>query len=265
MGPTCRSRHGGRALGQRRKQGAHAQEAIAEYRVKVAVNMKGAADYAYRFDEFEALPFASKTVNTVTPFDLAAWRDEQMPRLKPGTVVRKLALLSGVLTWCVKERGWMTVNPLSLVRKPRVADGRNRTLSPEELKYLMLAASTSKAAWLSAALTVLMNSAMRRSELFGLKRQDVDAGTSTARLHDTKNGSARDVPLCPRSLAALHELDVAAQVSVSFQAVTFKLSIGTTDPFIMSPQQCWPVIDRGFPAMRLMGAHFRSHRLLCRW
>ena len=187
------------------------KEAIAEYRMKVAVNMKGAAEYAYRFDEFQALPFASKTVNTVTPFDLAAWRDEQMPRLKPGTVVRKLALLSGVLTWCVKERGWMTVNPLSLVRKPRVADGRNRTLSLEELKYLMSAASTSKAAWLSAALTVLMNSAMRRSELFGLRRQDVDAGTSTARLHDTKNGSARDVPLCPRSLAALHELDVAAQ------------------------------------------------------
>lgn len=33
----------------------------------------------------------------------------------------------------------------------------------------------------------------------------------TARLHDTKNGSARDVPLCPRSLAALQELGVAAK------------------------------------------------------
>ncbi len=186
------------------------KEAIAEYRLKVAAKMKGAADYAYRFDEFEALPWAAKPVNTVTPFDIAVWRDDQMPRLAPGTVVRKLALLSGVFTWCVKERGWMTINPLSLVSKPRVADGRDRTLSPDELKYLMLAAASSKAAWLSSALTVLMSSAMRRSELFGLKRQDVDATTSTARLHDTKNGSARDVPLCPRALAALQELGVAA-------------------------------------------------------
>ena len=137
------------------------KEAISEYRLKVAVRMKGAADYAYRFDEFEELPFAAKPVDTVTPFDLAAWRDEQMPRLAPGTVVRKLALLSGVFTWCVKERGWMTVNPLSLVSKPRVADGRDRTLSEEELKYLTAAAHSSKATWLSAALTVLMHSAMR--------------------------------------------------------------------------------------------------------
>ena len=187
------------------------KEAISEYRLKVAVRMKGAADYAYRFDEFEALPFAAKPVDTVTPFDLAAWRDEQMPRLAPGTVVRKLALLSGVFTWCVKERGWMTVNPLSLVSKPRIADGRDRTLSEDELKYLMAAAHSSKATWLSAALTVLMNSAMRRGELFALRRQDVDARMRTARLHDTKNGSARDVPLCPRSLAALQEMDVAAK------------------------------------------------------
>lgn len=187
------------------------KEAISEYRLKVAVKMKGAADYAYRFTEFEALTFASKPVNTVTPFDLAAWRDEQMPRLAPGTVVRKLALLSGVFTWCVKERGWMTVNPLSLVSKPRVADGRDRTLSAEELKYLMLAASTSKATWLSAALTVLMNSAMRRSELFGLKRGDVDYERAVAHLSDTKAGCSRDVPLCPRSLAALQELDTASK------------------------------------------------------
>lgn len=212
------------------------KEAIAEYRLKVAVKMKGAADYSYRFDEFEALPWAAKPVNTVTPFDISVWRDDQMPRLAPGTVVRKLALLSGVFTWCVKERGWMTVNPLSLVSKPRVADGRDRTLSVEEVRYLMETASTSKAAWLSSSLTVLMNSAMRRSELFGLKRQDVDASTSTARLHDTKNGSARDVPLCPRSLAALQELAGAAQArgdvallplgAVGSLSTRFKVTVG---------------------------------------
>ena len=182
------------------------REAIRVYRVTVAPAMKGAALYRYRFDEFEALPFAHKPVNLVTSADLAAWRDEQGASFKPGTVVRKLAMLSGIFSWAMKERGWIAINPVAAVRKPRVNDSRNRTLSDEEVAYVMAAAITSKATWLAPALTVLMHSAMRRSELFGLKRGDVDFDRATARLDDTKNGIGRDVPLCPRSLAALKEL-----------------------------------------------------------
>jgi integrase len=195
--------------------------AIEEYRLKVAARMKGAANYRYRFDEFAALPLADKLVTDVTPVDIAAWRDEQEARFKPGTVVRKLAQLSGVFTWCRKERGWIATNPVSLVRKPRVADGRARTLSPDEVDCLMAAARTSKAAWLADALTVLMHSAMRRSELFGLTRRDIDFDSAIARLGDTKNGSAREVPLCPRSLAALRALDAAARARESDSQLPF--------------------------------------------
>lgn len=201
---------GGRWVDQARRVPT-LRAAIAEYRVTVAAKMKGAAEYAHRFDEFAATPFSAKPVNEVTPFDLAAWRDSQALRVKPGTVLRKLALLSGVFTWCVKERGWILVNPVSLVRKPRVVDGRDRTLTLQEEQCLMAAARTSKAPWLADALTVLMHSAMRRSELFGLRRSDLDFDAGTAHLSDTKNGTARDVPLCPRSLAALRGLDAAAE------------------------------------------------------
>lgn len=181
-------------------------EAIREYRKVVASKMKGATTYRYRFDEFEALPFAGLRIDKVKPGYLATWRDEQAAKFKPATVARKLAMLSGIFNWALKERGWVSVNPLTAVRKPRSPDGRSRTLTEQEISYLMAAARSSKATWLPAALTVLMHTAMRRSELTGLKRADVDLEGSVARLHDTKNGSARAVPLSPAAIAAMRNL-----------------------------------------------------------
>lgn len=182
------------------------KDAIKMYRKAVVPAMKGASTYRYRFNEFEALSFAHKPVDEVTPADLAAYRDQQSALHKPATVVRKLAMLSGVFSFCLKERGWVSTNPVAAIRKPRVSDARNRIMSDDETAYLMAAAMTSKARWLAPALTVLLHAAVRRSELFGLKRSDVDYDLAVAHLRDAKAG-ARDVPLCPRSLSALQELD----------------------------------------------------------
>ena len=187
------------------------REALTEYRATVALKMKGAKDYAYRFDFIAAASFAAKPINDITPFDLSRWRDDLAQTRKPATVVRIMALLSGVFTWAMKERGWITANPFAQVRKPCVADGRSRTLTREEWRWLLSTAATSKADWLSPTLIVLGRSAMRRGELFGLQRADVDYSRAVAHLSDTKNGSARDVPLCPEALKALWELDRLAE------------------------------------------------------
>jgi len=185
-------------------------QAIVEYQATVAVKMKGAKDYAYRFDKMASTAFAAKPIAEVTPFDLSQWRDELEKTRKGSTVVRNLALLSGVFSWAMKERGWISSNPLTLVRRPKMGDGRSRMLSDAEWTALLAAAGSSKAAWLKPALIVLSQSAMRRGELFSLRRVDVDYAKSVAHLADTKNGSARDVPLCPLALEALRTLDSQA-------------------------------------------------------
>lgn len=185
--------------------------AIQEYRRVIAPKMKGATTYRYRFDEFERLPFAALRITDVPVADLARWRDEQLELLRPGTVARKLAMLSSIFTWAQKERGWLAQNPLHQIRRPRAGDSRTRTLLSEEVDWLMRAAHTSKATWLAPVLTVLMQSAMRRGELCGLRREDLALDVGIAHLRDTKNGSPRDVPLCPRAIAALKELDSEAQ------------------------------------------------------
>ena len=185
-------------------------KAIGDYRTTVAAKMKGAADYSYRFDLFEALPFASKPIDEVTPFDLSKWRDDLSATRKPATVVRLLAMMSAIFTWAMKERGWIKTNPACMVARPRVSDRRERVLSEAEQRYINEAAATSRAAWLSPALSLLMSSAMRRGELFALRRQDVDLAASVAYLHDTKNGRPRAVPLAPAAMSAIGKLLDAA-------------------------------------------------------
>jgi integrase len=184
---------------------------IQEYRKVIAPKMKGATTYRYRFDEFERLPFAVLRISDVPVADLARWRDEQLSLFRPGTVARKLAMLSSMFNWAQKERGWLTQNPLAQIRRPRADDSRTRTLSGEEVDWLMQAARTSKATWLPAALTILMLSAMRRGELFSLRREDLSFEAGVAHLRDTKNGSPRDVPLCPQAIAALRTLSGQAE------------------------------------------------------
>lgn len=184
--------------------------AIDAYNTAVLPTLKGALTYGYWLKEFKAATWADKPIDKLTAFDLAAWRDEQTKRLEAGTVVRKLGLLSGMLSWCQKERGWITTNPMRLVRKPRVHDARDRVLTQAEELHLLEAAGRGRAKWLRDALVVLLRSAMRRGELWALKATDIDFDRGIARLADTKNGSAREVPLCTTSLEALRRLATAA-------------------------------------------------------
>ena len=190
------------------------KEAISEYRTSVAIHLKGARDYAYSFKEIEASDIGAKPVDRLTPSDLADWRDALTGRgLKPATVARRLGLLSGVLTWCVRERRYLPDNPMRSVRKPTVRDARTRTLDAEEVRYLEIATAAARAAWLPDAVTLLIRTAMRRSELVGLQCSDVDLARSVATLQDSKNNDRRAVPLCPEAKKAIERLitDAAAK------------------------------------------------------
>jgi integrase len=191
-------------------------EALKTYRAAVVVGMKGADSYAWTLDELQGLRVASKPVDQVTASDVAAWRDDMAARgLAPGTIVRRLGLLSGLFTWAHKERGWITGNPVQSVRKPRVSDSRDRVLTMPEREWLLAGAAGGRNEWLADALVVLLESAMRRSELWGLTVDALDLTAHVALLSDTKNGSARGVPLTATAAQALARLAQAASVATA--------------------------------------------------
>ncbi|MDI4633486.1 site-specific integrase [Pelomonas sp. V22] len=183
------------------------RHAVQEYRRTVGAKLRGAPYYERHWDAYEALPWAAKAIDKVTPHDLATWRDHLLDRgLSAATVRKDITLLSCVFTYAVKQRQWIDRNPTSLIAWPKPAAGRTRVVSNEEMSYLLASAGKSKAAWMRPTIVLLARSAMRRGELFSLRRCDVNLEARVAHLSMTKNGSARDVPLCPESVEALRQL-----------------------------------------------------------
>ena len=97
--------------------------------------------------------------------------------------------------------------------------GRKRRISPEEevrlLAELELTTRSNhgrfegggtRNPWMHPIVVLALETVMRRSELLSLTWSDVFLSDRFVRLHDTKNGEARDVPLSTRAHNTLNSL-----------------------------------------------------------
>jgi len=147
----------------------------------------------------------------ITPDLVARYRDDRLAsfvtqkskrskipdrRVSPSTVRLELALLSHLFTVAIQEwRIGLTMNPVSNIRKPSPGRARDRRLSAEERRRLFDAVSRHSNPMLGWIVRIAVETGMRKSELVGLRRGDVDLGKRLALLRDTKNGETRSVPL----------------------------------------------------------------------
>lgn len=112
-----------------------------------------------------------------------------------GTVNRKLACLSKILTFAV-ERGVLNKKP-HLERKPE-GEGRIRWLTiPEEKALLGLLDLWGKHDHRDT-ITFLLDTGCRPSEAYSLSLRDIDFSSGMIAFWDTKNGSARSVHMTLR-------------------------------------------------------------------
>lgn len=155
----------------------------------------------------------------ITPAIIGKHRDELLatrfgtkkPKLlAPATVVRYLAVLSHAFSVAVKEWEWLPESPMAKVKKPKVANGRVRYLSTEELANLRVAVALSENKYLAVVVDVAVATGMRYSEIMTLRWQDVlldEQGLcGLVVLEETKNGERRGVPLTGRGQSALDTL-----------------------------------------------------------
>ncbi len=160
---------------------------------------------------------AGRRIDKVRAADLRRLRDEWLADKKPGTVNRRLALLSHLYTVSRKEWGFEDLaNPVELVTRPVVDDARDRRLftrirlnglSPaecpaNELDWIRRA---TRSETLPTILMLASQTAMRRSEIVMLRREQIDLMHGVVWLRNTKNGEDRHVPLTPFALNALRK------------------------------------------------------------
>ena len=124
-------------------------------------------------------------------------------RVGANSIRLYLAVLSHLYNIARKEWGMVDlVNPVELVRKPKLPQGRDRRLTGDEEERL-LNACTAMNPELADIVIVAIETAMRQSEILGLEWRHVNWLDHTCYLPDTKNGTARIVPLSVRAEAAL--------------------------------------------------------------
>ena len=133
----------------------------------------------------------------ITPDLVARYRDERLESGKSNNTVRlELSLLSHLFTIAIKEwRVGLFYNPVANIRKPTPGKGRDRRLGVDEEQSLFKACDRHSNPMLGWMARIALYTGMRAGEIKSLNRAQVDLDKRTVHLTETKNGSARTVPL----------------------------------------------------------------------
>jgi integrase len=187
--------------------GKTVKDALVRYELEVSKKKRGHANEAKRLAWFRESSIADIKMSEIKPSDIAAWRDERLKKVKGSTVNRDLNILSHVFAVARREWGWIAISPTTDVERPKQPPHRDRRISEKEIDLICLQLGwdrktskvpTTKQHRIALAFLFAIETAMRAGEICSLTKADVQG--RVARLHMTKNGRGRDVPLSARAL-----------------------------------------------------------------
>jgi integrase len=184
-------------------------ELFDKYAREVSPKKRGVRWETLKLENFCRDSLSNISLDVLTPNDFASWRDQRLREVAPATVAREMQLMSSVLNVARKEWGYIGVNPLSDVAKPKKPPPRDRLPTEDEIERLRhcagedLSKATARAfhAFLFALAT-----AMRAGEIAGLEWNRIDLERRVAKLVHTKNGRPREVPLSSEAVRLLKML-----------------------------------------------------------
>ena len=179
------------------------------YAREVSPGKRGARWEVIRLERFQRDPLAAKQIGDLEAKDFAAWRDKRLREVAPGSVRREMILMSSVLTVARREWGLLSANPMKDVRKPASPPPRDRLPASDEIERMKHVAGDDLSTVIARALHAFLfacETGMRAGEIVGLTWDRVDLQRRVVRLTETKNGTARDVPLSGEAVRLLHTL-----------------------------------------------------------
>jgi integrase len=178
-------------------------DALRRYATEVSPTKRGARWEQIRLAAFERTLPIDTAIGNVTTEALGAWRDERLRTVSPGSVLREINIIASVFETAIREWGWLTVNPVRNMRKPRQPDHRDVIIKWGQIKTMLRSfgyrprariATISQCAAL--AFMVALRTGMRAGEICNLLWSDVHEGYCNLRTTKTK---PRQVPLTTKT------------------------------------------------------------------
>lgn len=217
---------------------------IEQYLLNEAVTHKGSRWESIRLQKImrDFPMLCSKAVVDIDQTDMIDFRDQRLNAVSGTSVSREMQLLGSVFRYAIRELRVIKDSPLKDVNKPKVSAHRERRISQAEIDAICHACryqrgttpqtKTQQTAW---AFLFAIETAMRASEMTEMTWDRVNE--DYIHLPDTKNGTARNVPLLNSATALLalaKGLDAVRVVTVDADsmAVLFrkaKLKAGIDD------------------------------------
>lgn len=193
-------------------------EALERYLAEVTPGKKGQVQETIRIKAWRRDPLATKRLANIRPKHIAMWRTQKVQKGQaPTTIKNALTIISQVFVTARSDWGLDDLtNPVRGVRMPKNRRGRARRFRDKnEEQKLYDACDDSHATWLGPLVRLAVETAMRLGELLALKRGDIlqmmhgrDL-VHVAHLPETKNGTARTVPLSPEAVAIVDKITPA--------------------------------------------------------
>lgn len=150
---------------------------------------------------------ALRPLASIRSSDLAKYMDVRLKEVGPKTVHHHLGTLSNLFEIARVKWGMEGLaNPVNLLKKPRLPNGRDRRMNDDERKKLIEACAELEYGRLVPIIELAVETAMRRGEIIKLTWEHIDLEKQTAHLPETKNGRPRTVPLSTRAVAILKGL-----------------------------------------------------------
>jgi len=153
---------------------------------------------------------ARHLLRQLTAEKIAAYEETRITTVSAWTVRNELTVLRHLLR--LAHRKWGYLERVPDIELPRAPKGRTRFLSTDEIAKLLKACAESRNKHLGVIVRLAIHTGMRKNEIMKLtwERTDLERDMgfgATIRLHDTKNGDSRGVPLNRDALTALMSLE----------------------------------------------------------
>lgn len=223
-------------------------DALRVYTAKVLPHRRGKRWEGVRINKFlRDLPFCTKPIDRITPDDLSNWRDDRGKEVSGASVMREMALLSGVFQWARLEKGWVDTNPCHAIRWPKGNPPRKRRVTPDDQKAILSALGWNRHKkrvgsmqdQVAVAFLLAIETAMRAGELMSLSPEQVHLDRRYVHLDKTKNGDSRDVPLSTEAVRLFKLL-------VPHEGRMFQLRSGSLDALFRKARDAAGVKDLHF-------------------
>jgi integrase len=167
----------------------------------------------YKWEKIRLLKFIdyhhfNRPLRQITPDHISHWKQERLKSVSPSTVRREMNLLSHCFETARKDWRWLSDNPCTDVSKPSSAPARDRLISDDEIRLIRASLgwpedipAITKMQAVAVGFMFAIETGMRMGEICGLTHDNIIGNVAT--LPQTKNGTARRVPLSKRAVKLL--------------------------------------------------------------